>query len=168
MTSMDKWIDGAPKVYVAGMRHEPGNLRSRRWLHAANGLLAVIRMAFVSMLVIGLLAQPGVAQSTATGQESRPYDERLLRLAELLGSVHFLRELCGGSDGQLWRERMRELMEAEGSSALRKAKLSRSFNTGYRSYSRTYTTCTPSAQTAVGRFMIEAADIAETMVKTVP
>ena len=30
------------------------------------------------------------------------------------GVVHYLRELCGG-DGQLWRERMKELMEAEGS-----------------------------------------------------
>ena len=54
--------------------------------------------------------------------------------------------------GQLWRERMKELMEAEGSSALRKAKLTRSFNQGYRSYSRTYATCTPSAQTAIGAF----------------
>ena len=51
---------------------------------------------------------------------------------------------CAASnDGQAWRDRMRELMDAEGSSALRRAKLTRSFNNGYRSYSRTYNACTP-------------------------
>ena len=48
-----------------------------------------------------------------------------------------------------WRDRMKELMDAEGSTALRRAKLTRSFNNGYRSYSRTYNSCTPSAQTAI-------------------
>ena len=52
-------------------------------------------------------------------------------------------------------------MEAEGSSALRKAKLTRSFNQGYRSYSRTYATCTPSAQTAIGRFLAEGMQISK-------
>ena len=56
----------------------------------------------------------------AAPPDSKPYDDRLLRLSEILGAVHYLRELCGGNDGQLWRERMKELMEAEGSSALRK------------------------------------------------
>jgi uncharacterized protein (TIGR02301 family) len=100
--------------------------------------------------------------------EARPYDDRLTRLSELLGAVHFLRELCGSSDGQLWREKMQELLDAEGSSALRKARLTRSFNTGYRSYARTYTSCTPSAQTAVSRFVTEAAQLAENLVRTVP
>ena len=56
---------------------------------------------------------------------------------------------------------MRELMDAEGSSALRRAKLTRSFNNGYRSYSRTYNSCTPSAQTAITRFLTEGAEIAD-------
>ena len=77
-----------------------------------------------------------------TSGETRPYDDRLMRLCEVLGAVHYLRELCGANDGQLWRDRMRELMDAEGSSALRRARLTRSFNNGYRSYSRTYNSCT--------------------------
>ena len=109
-----------------------------------------------------------VSAQVPGGLESRPYDEKLLRLSEILGAVHFLRELCGGTDGQLWRERMRELLDAEGSSALRKARLTRSFNNGYRSYSRTYQACTPTAQSAVSKFMGEAADIADNLVKTVP
>jgi len=76
------------------------------------------------------------AAQPALNPDSRPYDERIFRLAEILGAVHYLRELCGANDGQLWREKMRELIEAEGSSALRRAQLARSFNNGYRSYSR--------------------------------
>jgi len=109
-----------------------------------------------------------LGQGAIAPPDSKPYDERLLRLCEVLGAVHYLRELCGANDGQLWRDRMRELMEAEGSSALRRAKLTRSFNNGYRSYSRTYSTCTASAQTAISRFLAEGADIAEGLTKSVP
>lgn len=120
--------------------------------------------AFASLALAPGFAQTGGPPSL----ENRPYDEKLLRLSEILGAVHFLRELCGGTDGMLWRDRMRDLIEAEGSSPLRKARLTRSFNNGYRSYSRTYSVCTPSAQTAINKFLGEGAEIAETLVKTVP
>jgi uncharacterized protein (TIGR02301 family) len=119
--------------------------------------------SLVAALMLAIALVP-IAQA----QEIRPYDDRLLRLSEILGAVHYLRELCGANDGQLWRDRMRELMDAEGSSALRRAKLTRSFNKGYYGYSRTYKTCTPSAQTAVSRFFAEATQIADGLVKTVP
>ena len=109
----------------------------------------------------------GVAAQGLT-TDTRPYDEKLMRLSEILGAVHYLRELCGANDGQQWRERMRELMDTEGSTALRRAKLTRSFNNGYRSYSRTYSACSPSAQTAINRFLSEGAEIAENLVKTAP
>jgi uncharacterized protein (TIGR02301 family) len=120
-------------------------------------------LAAAAALACAALAQPQVASP-----ENRPYDDKLLRLSEILGAVHYLRELCGNNDGQLWRDRMKELMNAEGSSALRRAKLTRSFNDGYRSYSRTYYSCTASAQTAITRFLTEGAEIADTLVKTVP
>ncbi|MBS0242619.1 MAG: TIGR02301 family protein, partial [Proteobacteria bacterium] len=93
---------------------------------------------------------------------------KLVRLSEILGAVHYLRELCGQSDGQQWRDRMRELLEADGGSALRRAMLSRSFNNGYRSYGRTYQSCTPTAQTAIGKFLAEGAQIADGLTKSVP
>lgn len=104
----------------------------------------------------------------ASAVDNKPYDDRLFRLTEILGAVHYLRELCSANDGQLWREQMKQLMDAEGSSALRRARLTRSFNQGYRSYSRTYTTCTPSAQTAIERFIAEGAQISDALVKNVP
>ena len=123
-------------------------------------LAAAVAMA---LLCAGLSA-PAPAQQSDT----KPYDDKLTRLAEVLGAVHFLRELCGSTDGQLWRERMREILDGEGATALRRAKLTRSFNSGYRSYSRTYQTCTPTAQTAISRFLAEGVQIADSLVKTVP
>src|SRR5262245_7296855 len=124
---------------------------------------ACLGLAGAAAFACAALAQPPVASP-----ENRPYDDKLLRLSEILGAVHYLRELCGANDGQLWRDRMKELMDAEGSSALRRAKLTRSFNNGYRSYSRTYNNCTPSAQTAINRFLAEGAEIADGLMKSVP
>ena len=128
-----------------------------------------------SLLVVGLavgsgqaFAQNPVTPAARAPVEIKPYDDKLLRLAEVLGAVHYLRELCGANEGQLWRDRMQDLMVSEGSSAIRKARLTKGFNLGYTSYSRTYRACTPSAQTAVTRFMTEGSVIAETLVKTIP
>lgn len=119
------------------------------------------------MCVIALGAADLHAQAPGTN-EIKPYDDRLLRLSEVLGAVHFLRELCGNNDGMLWRDRMQDLINAEGASPTRRLKLTRAFNTGYRSYSRTYATCTPSAQTAIARFLSEGSEIADNLVKSVP
>ena len=119
-------------------------------------------------ILIALTAFIVFAPAAAFAVDNKPYEDRLFRLTEILGAVHYLRELCSANDGQTWRDRMKELMDAEGSSALRRARLTRSFNQGYRSYSRTYTTCTPSAQTAIGRFLTEGAQISDALVKNVP
>src|SRR5262249_59452712 len=112
-------------------------------------------------------ALPAAAQPSGAA-DTKPYDDKLMRLSEILGAVHYLRELCGANDGQVWRDRMKELMDTEGSSALRRAKLTRSFNNGYRAYSRTYSACSPSAQTAITRFLSEGAEIADSLAKTPP
>jgi uncharacterized protein (TIGR02301 family) len=97
--------------------------------------------------------------------DDRPYDAKLLRLAEILGAVHYLRELCGAQEGQLWREQMKEIVKNEGSTAVRRAKLVNSFNDGYRGYRRTYRTCTSSATLAITRFSTEGAQIAVALAK---
>lgn len=123
--------------------------------HAARALIVSILIAVAPL--------PAFAAS-----DTKPYDEKLMRLSEILGAVHYLRELCGANEGQYWRDRMRELTDAEGSTALRRAKLARAFNQGYRSYSRTYNTCSPSAQTAITRFLTEGTQLSEALVKANP
>lgn len=124
--------------------------------------------AVTGIIVAACLGGPSTTPAAGQQSELKPYDEKLMRLAEILGAVHYLRELCGANDGQLWRDRMREILDGEGSTAARKAKLSKSFNNGYRGYSRTYQTCSPTAQTAITRFLAEGVQIADGLVKSVP
>lgn len=133
------------------------------WRYRARGAASTLVLA---SLALGSAAV--VAPLSAQPAETKPYDDKLNRLSEILGAVHYLRELCGSNDGQLWRDRMREIMEGEGASALRRAMLTRSFNNGYRSYSRTYQTCSPTAQTAISRFLAEGLQLADGLVKSVP
>ncbi|HYJ58398.1 MAG TPA: TIGR02301 family protein [Methyloceanibacter sp.] len=95
--------------------------------------------------------------------DDRPYDNKLMRLTEILGAVHYLRELCGAQEGQVWREQMKEILRNEGTTAVRRAKLVNSFNDGYRGYRRTYRTCTQSATLATTRFSAEGATIAASL-----
>jgi uncharacterized protein (TIGR02301 family) len=95
--------------------------------------------------------------------DDRPYDSKLMRLAEILGAVHYLRELCGAQEGQIWREQMKEILRNEGTTAVRRAKLVNSFNDGYRGYRRTYRSCTQSATLATTRFSSEGATIAASL-----
>jgi uncharacterized protein (TIGR02301 family) len=98
--------------------------------------------------------------------DDKPYDNKLMRLAEILGAVHYLRELCGADEGQLWRDQMKDILKTEGTTAVRRAKLVHSFNDGYRGYRRTYRTCTPSAALATRRFSTEGANIAASLAST--
>ena len=122
----------------------------------------------LAVSVIVTLTSPALPPHALAAPDVKPYDEKLMRLSEILGAVHYLRELCGANEGQYWRDRMRELTESEGSTALRRAKLARAFNQGYRSYSRTYNTCSPSAQTAITRFLAEGTQLSEGLVKSFP
>lgn len=122
--------------------------------------------ALVSALALLLLcAAPPVSAQAQASLDNRPYDAQLLRLSEILGAIHYLRELCGAEEGQLWREQMREILRSEGSTAIRRAKLVQSFNKGYRGYRRTYRDCNDSAKVAIERFMEEGADLTTVLVK---
>jgi uncharacterized protein (TIGR02301 family) len=89
-----------------------------------------------------------------------------MRLAEILGAVHYLRELCGAEEGQIWRDQMQEILRNEGTTAVRRAKLVNKFNDGYRGYRRTYRTCTQSATLATRRFSTEGAQIAASLAQS--
>ncbi|HUS95351.1 MAG TPA: TIGR02301 family protein [Hyphomicrobiaceae bacterium] len=127
------------------------------------------RMACLALLAALLAAWPvataPIARAAEDSAASRPYDQKLLRLTEILGALHYLRELCGANDGQKWRDGMQDLMRGEGSSALRRATLARSFNRGYRGYGRTYRNCTNSARATIDRFLKEAAQISNELLK---
>ncbi len=104
-------------------------------------------------LCIGLAMACLLGASPARAAES-PFEAGLMRLAEILGSLHFLRNLCG-EDGSEWRDSMEKLLESENPDPERRARFISSFNRGYRSFGETYKSCTPSATAAINRYMKE-------------
>ena len=118
---------------------------------------------FLAVCLAVVAANPAPAQRRHTSDD-RPYDTRLLRLSEILGAIHYLRELCGANEGQIWRKQMEDLVRVEGSTAIRRAILAKGFNKGYRGYRRTYRACTDSAKTAVDRFMEEGEKISTLLI----
>jgi uncharacterized protein (TIGR02301 family) len=88
-----------------------------------------------------------------------PYDGDLERLAEILGSLHYLRNVCGANEGPKWRSQMQAMIDAEALDGERKRKVVASFNRGYRVFQQTYRTCTPAADIAIRRYLDEGARI---------
>lgn len=89
-----------------------------------------------------------------------PFDGDLQRLAEILGSLQYLRSICGANEGQKWRNEMQSLIDAEAPSGERRRLIVASYNRGYRGFQQTYRTCTPAANIAIRRYLDEGAKIA--------
>ena len=97
------------------------------------------------------------AVSPAVPVEPPPpiYEDQLLRLSEILGALSFLRGLCGEPDGAAWREEMSALLSAEQPSPARRSRLIGRFNHGYETFNAVYRSCTPSANLAISRYLVE-------------
>jgi uncharacterized protein (TIGR02301 family) len=81
-----------------------------------------------------------------------PFDGDLQRLAEILGTLHYLRGICGSNE-------MQALIDAETPSGDRRARMIAGFNRGYNGFQQTYRTCTPAATVAIRRYIEEGSKI---------
>ncbi|MEH3116097.1 MAG: TIGR02301 family protein [Methylorubrum populi] len=84
-----------------------------------------------------------------------PYDRDLMRLAEIVGALAFLRHLCTAPDAAEWPARMKAILDTEGLTQNRRDRLAGAYNRGFRGYSLTYRVCTPAAGEAARRFLAE-------------
>lgn len=116
-----------------------------------------MRRALSIVTILALAAPLALARPAAA--VDAPYEAGLMRIAEVMGSLHFLRNLCGDK-GDRWRQAMERLLVAENPDAERKARFIASFNRGYRSFEGTYTQCTASATEAIGRYTVEGENLA--------
>jgi uncharacterized protein (TIGR02301 family) len=113
----------------------------------------------------GEAPKPPEAAAPPAGEEPLPpYEPRLLRLAEILGALSYLQDLCGGPDskasGQVWRAQMTALLETEGKTPLRKERLAGAYNRSFRGYEFGYRRCTANAQAIITRFLDESGKLA--------
>ena len=111
-------------------------------------------MRRVTLIVTAWALIAPLALSRPAAALDAPYETGLMRIAEVMGSLHFLRNLCGDKGNQ-WRQTMERLLAAENPNPERRARFIASFNRGYRSFEGVYTACTASATEAIGRYMKE-------------
>jgi uncharacterized protein (TIGR02301 family) len=107
------------------------------------------------------VAAPASAETPAPVEAPPPYEPQLLRLAEVIGALSYLRDLCGANDGAAFRAKFAALLDVEATTPARKETLAGAFNRGFRGYEMTYRACTPAAREIVARFLDEAARIAK-------
>jgi uncharacterized protein (TIGR02301 family) len=105
-------------------------------------------------------AKPGTPAAPPPDEPPPPYEPQLLRLSELLGALTYLQDLCGGHSGQIWRNKMTALMDAETQNPLRRSRLAGAYNRGFNGYELSYRECTPNAQAVISRFLDESGKIA--------
>ena len=96
------------------------------------------------------------------GPPSPPYEPQILRLAEILGALAYLDDICGSKDD--WRAKMQELLQAEAKSEDRKERLAGTFNRSFHDYEQTYQACTPNAQIVISRFLAEGGKLAREII----
>jgi uncharacterized protein (TIGR02301 family) len=112
------------------------------------------RFLAILILVSACMLAPARAQDAAA-----PFDGDLQHLAEILGTLHYLRGICGANEGNKWRNQMQALIDAETPSGERRARMIAGFNRGYNGFQQTYRTCTPAALVAIRRYIDEGSKI---------
>jgi uncharacterized protein (TIGR02301 family) len=121
-------------------------------------------MRLVSAMVVAALltAVPGLAQQRRAAPppqapaEPAPepppvYEPELLRLAETLGILAYLSDLCREGDRAEWPKRMAQLLEAEGATPTRRQRLAGAYNRGFLGHQSTHRACTDRGREAMER-----------------
>lgn len=103
---------------------------------------------------------PATDAPAATEPPAPIYEEKLLRLSEILGALSFLRDLCGAADGASWRNDMSSLLAAEKPPPTRRTRLIARFNHGFETFNAVYRSCTPSAELSISRYLTEGEALA--------
>jgi uncharacterized protein (TIGR02301 family) len=112
------------------------------------------------LVLIALIAPPGPARAQ---DAAAPFDAELQMLAEILGTLHYLRAICGTNEGQKWRTEMQALIDAETPTGDRRSRMVAAFNRGYNGFQQTYRTCTPAGRVAIRRYLEEGSKISKNL-----
>lgn len=139
--------------------------RVRLTIAAASALLAAVPCAAQPPSHPAAPLPPIVAQQVRPAPAppppaTAPFDAPLDQLAQIMGTLAFMRELCGDGDGAAWHDKMQALIDAEGKSGARAERLAGSYNRGFKDYQLTYRTCTPAARAVIDRFLDQGTRLA--------
>lgn len=123
----------------------------------------IIRFMLLLILVLApgsaTLAQSAAEQDAQVQSFEPPppvYEASLLRLAEVLGGLHFLRGLCDSGDAEIWKQDMEAILAAETPGPLRKSRLIARFNHGFETFNAGHRSCTPVSRRVMALYLQEA------------
>lgn len=103
---------------------------------------------------------PSAPASPAPAPAVQPYEAQLLRLAEMMGALAYLRDLCGAGDSAEFRAKMAALLDAEAVDAPRRDQLAGAYNRSFRDYATSYRACGAAAKAVIERYLAETARLA--------
>lgn len=137
-------------------------------LSASLGLLALCANALLapaSALAAGTADRKVIIdvpqQQPAAPAKPAPYDDKLSELAEIMGSLDFIRNLCGTQQEPQWKSMASQLIETEAKDEPeRKARLTAAFNRGYRTFGAIQTSCNPQLRATADKYRIAGATLA--------
>lgn len=100
-------------------------------------------------------------QAPAPAFKPAPYDQKLVELSEILGSLDFIRNLCERDTEPQWKAMMGQLLDSDAKDEpARREKLTAAYNRGYRTFSAIQTTCSAQLRAAAERYRNEGATLA--------
>lgn len=92
-----------------------------------------------AVLGLCLFASPALAQTAA---DYRQRQQDLVELASVFGELHHIRRLCEPRfEGDVWRERMKKLVELEQPQFEAREEMVKKFNAAYRSAGNRFLNC---------------------------
>jgi uncharacterized protein (TIGR02301 family) len=124
---------------------------------------------FGTRSIIGValaLALMGAATPSRAGDLDSGLDKGLVRLAEILGSVHHLREVCGANEGALWRNKMIDMLNAATLGAQERQLMISHFNDAYYQAQKAFPDCSDGAAQASNSLFDEAHKLAARLAGT--
>jgi len=134
-------------------------------------------MRFCCIMLTLLLSIAAARGQAVTAPFARPlpagqadkiskYNDELNRLAEILGSLHYLTNLCAppaprsaAAANMQWRNAMEQLITALHGDAEQTARLTAAFNRSYQAFADSYSKCAPSAREALARYKQAGQDL---------
>lgn len=135
-------------------------------------------MKWIALILLALLmASPsqGQQRSSRPAQQAAPppaqpappppptgYEPLLLRLAEVMGGVAYLSDLCGGAvqAPDAVRRKMQELIDTEAQNELQRERLAGAYNRGFTGY-QMHRICRPGSRIALERLVQEGTRLSQ-------
>ena len=103
-------------------------------------------ICFICFVVAGSLT---IAQDSAAQEpgDYRVRQQNLTKLSGIFGELHHIRRICEPrNEADIWRNRMKKLVELEEPSDTHHVRLVEAFNNGYKSAQRQYNFCNRDAE----------------------